>query len=259
MSDELKAPFVFVPEGAPAPDEVRGPEWLRIPATFVPRGGGRLTPSGQPWPCDRNGQEWPKDRLGRPVCPLWDLYPGVRAPGEGPPGGDDPVAAYIVADAVFRDPAAVAGLTQLAATGGRSGAGVSPPSGIVSPAAPDRDKQWLVRTQHGKQPVYDIYVGGLGDESIGHAVLNFAQEQSERREHSVAYFPFDANASPDTAGTALARYIDTLPADAQVNLIGHSYGGDTAAKAVALTTHPVNLLITIDPVSLVLRVTHIAG
>jgi len=40
-----------------------------------------------------------------------------------------------------------------------------------------------------------------------------------------------------------------LPPDARINVIGHSYGGDTAAKAVAATGKGVDLLITIDPVS----------
>jgi pimeloyl-ACP methyl ester carboxylesterase len=42
-----------------------------------------------------------------------------------------------------------------------------------------------------------------------------------------------------------------LPADARINLIGHSYGGDTAAKAAAAASRPINLLVTIDPVSLI--------
>gem|GEM_PF-3835598 len=34
-------------------------------------------------PKDKNGRDWPKDRWGRPMRPLWDYPPGVRAPGEG--------------------------------------------------------------------------------------------------------------------------------------------------------------------------------
>ncbi len=135
------------------PDSVRGPDWVRVPATFVPRGGGRLTPSGQPWPRDRNVQEWPKDRLGRPVCPLWDLYPGVRAPGEGVPGADDPVAALMATDAVFRDPAAAAGLVQTAADGGRDGRVGADDSSPGRPAAP---------AQHGNRPVDDGSAGPGG-------------------------------------------------------------------------------------------------
>jgi hypothetical protein len=115
QGDDVKIPFVFVPEGAPVPDAVRAPDWVRIPATFVPRGDKRLTPTGRPWPRDRSGREWPTDRLGRPICPLWDLYPGVRAPGEAAADGGDPIAAFNEADAVFRDPARAAGLVLLAA------------------------------------------------------------------------------------------------------------------------------------------------
>jgi hypothetical protein len=127
--DGVKVPFVFVPEGASVPDAVRGPDWVRIPATFVPRGGERLTPSGQPWPRDRSGREWPKDRLGRPICPLWDPSPGVRAPGEAAPDGGDPIAAFNEPDAVFRDPARAAGLVQPAAGGGTDGRLTAPPLG----------------------------------------------------------------------------------------------------------------------------------
>ena len=241
MSDELKTPFVFVPDGSPAPDAVRGPNGIRVPATFVPRGGGRLTPSGQPWPRDRTGREWPKDRLGRPVCPLWDLYPGVRAPGEAAPESGDPVAAFLAMDAVFRDPAAAAGLLQTAAASGRGespGAGDNAPTG---PAVPD--KQWAATARPGTQPVYDIYVGGAWDESESHNVLGYADRNHNQAGHNTEYFPWN------TDEHALARYIDSLPANALINLIGHSLGGDTAAKAAALARHPINLLVTVDPVS----------
>jgi hypothetical protein len=75
---------VFVPEGHKPPPHVLEPGWFKVPATFVPRGGGRRMPSGAPWPKDSKGRDWPKDRWGRPMRPLWDYPPGVRAPGEGP-------------------------------------------------------------------------------------------------------------------------------------------------------------------------------
>jgi len=111
MAEDLKSPFLFVPEGAPVPDAVKGPEWIRIPATFVPRPSGRLTSAGHPWPRDRHGRDWARDRFGRPICPLNEMAPGVRAPGEDVPSGDDPVAAFMAMEAVFRDPIAAAGLT----------------------------------------------------------------------------------------------------------------------------------------------------
>jgi len=152
MSDELKTPFVFVPEGAPVPDAVRGPEWMRTPATFVPR-GGRVAAASQPWPKDRASGDWPKDRFGRPICPLTDMAPGVRAPGEGIADSGDPVAAFRAADAVFRDPAGAAGLVQTAADGGLDGRLGADDSSRVGPAAP---------AQHGKRPVDDISAGPGG-------------------------------------------------------------------------------------------------
>jgi hypothetical protein len=40
--DELKLPFIFVPHGAPEPVEWLGkhPDWIKLPATVVPRGRG---------------------------------------------------------------------------------------------------------------------------------------------------------------------------------------------------------------------------
>ncbi|MBY0406897.1 MAG: hypothetical protein K2Q01_04345 [Rickettsiales bacterium] len=52
----------------------------------------------------------------------------------------------------------------------------------------------------------------------------------------------------DTIDRAVAL-IDALPTDVQVNIIGHSYGGDTAAKVVIQRPDRINLLITNDPVS----------
>jgi hypothetical protein len=77
--------------------------------------GWRRTPGGQPWPKDKNGRDWPQDRWGRPMRPLWDYPPGVRAPGKsvapGEPGSvttDDAIDAYLRAEAMFADPAGMA-------------------------------------------------------------------------------------------------------------------------------------------------------
>jgi hypothetical protein len=152
MPNEPGISFVFVPHGALVPDKLRGADWVRIPATLVPRGSRRLTPSGQPWPSDRNGRDWPMDRFGRPICPLAELPPGGPAPGEATLGNDDPVAAYLAAGAAFHDPAAAAGPGQAAAAGGGSNTGGSPSSG---PAAPDWSGKPAI-PQPGKPPVSDI-------------------------------------------------------------------------------------------------------
>ena len=88
----------------------------RIPGSFVPPPARRrCTPGGQPWPKDKNGRDWPKDRWGRPMRPLWDYPPGVRAPGEGVAPGEpgsistaDAINAYLRAEAMFADPLGMA-------------------------------------------------------------------------------------------------------------------------------------------------------
>jgi hypothetical protein len=53
--DEIKLPFIFVPHGLPEPPEwlERRPDYIKLPATFVPRArsGGRTNPSSpnSPW------------------------------------------------------------------------------------------------------------------------------------------------------------------------------------------------------------------
>jgi hypothetical protein len=68
-------------------------------------------PGGQPWPKDKNGRDWPQDRWGRPMRPLWDYPPGVRAPGEGVAPGEpgsvttaDAINAHLQAEAMLADP-----------------------------------------------------------------------------------------------------------------------------------------------------------
>jgi hypothetical protein len=158
----LVVPFIFVPRGDPLP--IAGlrehPDWIRVPATFVPRApaagedgpqwnvqvgtqaepaaaagtaepgipgsfapkapGRKRLPNGQPWPKDGKGRDWPKDRWGRPMRPLWDYPPGVRAPGEGAAPGapgsigtDEAISAYMRVACVFGRSAASAARTNL--------------------------------------------------------------------------------------------------------------------------------------------------
>lgn len=48
---------------------------------------------------------------------------------------------------------------------------------------------------------------------------------------------------------AVIDYINTLPADEPIVLIGHSYGGDTAWNVADSITRNIDLLVTLDPVS----------
>ena len=78
-----------------------------------PRGGACR--AARPGPRTENGRDWPKDRWGRPMRPLWDDPPGVRAPGEGVAPGEpgsiseaDAINAYLRAEAMFADPVGMA-------------------------------------------------------------------------------------------------------------------------------------------------------
>jgi hypothetical protein len=122
----LKVPAIMVPHGSPPPwpwggARARPPQAVQAPAPEVePRVPGSFAPppkrrkrqpGGQPWPKDKNGRNWPQDRWGRPMRPLWDYPPGVRAPGEGVAPGEpgsistaDAIDAYLKAEAVFANP-----------------------------------------------------------------------------------------------------------------------------------------------------------
>jgi pimeloyl-ACP methyl ester carboxylesterase len=112
----------------------------------------------------------------------------------------------------------------------------------VAPAVPDWSSRPLP-PQPGKPPTYDVYVGGFGDEIQGGPVLRYAKEHDDEPGHNAVYFPWD------TSVAALAKYLDSLPPGSHINLIGHSYGGDTAANVALLTRRRIDVLITIDPVS----------
>jgi hypothetical protein len=126
----LKVPAIMVPHGSPPPwprggARARPPQSAqastptvepRIPGSFAPPPKRRKRqPGGQAWPKDKNGRDWPQDRWGRPMRPLWDYPPGVRAPGEGVVPGEpgsvstaDAINAYLRAEAMFADPVGMA-------------------------------------------------------------------------------------------------------------------------------------------------------
>lgn len=86
----------------------------------------------------------------------------------------------------------------------------------------------------------DIFVGGFGD-SRSQIVQGYYATYHQHHPDS-AYYQW-------TQQSAIEQDINSTPAGDPVNLIGHSYGGDTAAAAALNTCGRVNLLITIDPVS----------
>lgn len=89
--------------------------------------------------------------------------------------------------------------------------------------------------------VHKIFIGGGGDDWISEIVKNYYQRYRRLNpEYQCSYFSW-------TDGRDAGEFVRTLPTGAHVTIVGHSYGGDAAC--FALTTRPVNVLITIDPVS----------
>jgi RHS repeat-associated protein len=86
----------------------------------------------------------------------------------------------------------------------------------------------------------DIFIGGLTDSTFA-SVKNYYDVYSSKFGNS-AYFEYDQ-------ADAIMALIDRQPVDEPINLIGHSLGGSTAADIAAAAKRRINLLITIDPVS----------
>ncbi|CFU06544.1 YD repeat-containing protein [Burkholderia pseudomallei] len=86
----------------------------------------------------------------------------------------------------------------------------------------------------------DIFVGGFGDGSSG-IVQGFYSTYHQKNPDS-SYYSWKDEA-------AILKDIANTPEGDPIHLIGHSYGGDTAAKAAMKACRKVDLLITIDPVS----------
>lgn len=90
------------------------------------------------------------------------------------------------------------------------------------------------------RPVHKVFIGGGGDDWISHIVKGYFRRYQHRNpEYVCIYFSW-------TDGD-LDAFVRELPTAASVTLVGHSYGGDAAC--FALTTRPIDVLITIDPVS----------
>jgi pimeloyl-ACP methyl ester carboxylesterase len=87
----------------------------------------------------------------------------------------------------------------------------------------------------------DIFVGGFGDGYTGHRiVVNYFETYKETQKNSKYY---DWN---DSSG--IISLLDSLPDSEDINLIGHSYGGDSAGNICAHYKRSIKLLITVDPV-----------
>ncbi len=137
--DELKLPFIFVPHGEPEPtDWLRDhPDYIKLPATFVPRaqGDGRADRSSAGPPPDQrrtiDGLGAPPDPAA-PRPPTGNTMPKQAATNEAPDRAstlDNPIAAYLQASKAFAT----------AASSYMSGRGAAPdPSADVGNAPADR-------------------------------------------------------------------------------------------------------------------------
>jgi RHS repeat-associated protein len=83
----------------------------------------------------------------------------------------------------------------------------------------------------------DIYIGGLADASMG-TVRDWVRDHAP----SAKYFEWDQRRD-------ILQFISGLPQNEPINLIGHSYGGDTAAWVAVDSCRTITSLVTIDPVS----------
>jgi len=240
----IKIPAVMVPRD-PRPGE-SGTQWNvqldlpneppATPTAAAPETRAGFAPIGRPgkWPVDRNGRPWPRSRFGQPMCPIDELPPGVRKPGEATapdmPGSGDPVAAWRTMNAVFADPGRFAGI--VASDSGQRGVQYAEVSRNVKTDASQTDAP--------PRPVY-IFVGGYKDD-VYENVWNYYIDFESKHPGQAFYF---SQAAPER----IKDFIASLPKGTPVNLIGHSYGADTAAKIFESSTGKINTLITIDPVS----------
>lgn len=86
-----------------------------------------------------------------------------------------------------------------------------------------------------------IFIGGFFD-SFLRIVKNYAKEyRINNSGHLVKYFSW-------TDKEEIINYINSIPSSEPINLIGHSFGGHTAAQVAAGTVRPIDLLVTVDPV-----------
>lgn len=128
-------------------------------------------------------------------------------------------------------------------TDGGGGGSASPSRRKPSRNTAPLKKISSVRTPDGQEVKRaNIFVGGSGDSTFGHNVLN--SSSLHRDTYGDNYY------ATNDQDKEISKQISHLPKGHEINLIGHSWGGDTAAKAAVANPGKVRLLITIDPVSI---------
>ena len=100
-----------------------------------------------------------------------------------------------------------------------------------------------IADQYGNVPdQVNIFIGGAGDQDVNGNVQN----SFSLNRYSVGDNYYFTN---DSEKSVIAFIKDNVPKDIEVNVTGHSWGGDTAAKVALALPNRVNKLITIDPVT----------
>jgi hypothetical protein len=105
----------------------------------------------------------------------------------------------------------------------------------------------IAKALEGKKVI--IIVGGFADKTLGHIMQNYSGALVDQRDAAgrnkddpkIVYFTYEQT-------DKLAAYLKTCKNKKDVAVIGHSYGGDTAATAVK-KVGGIGALVTIDPVS----------
>ncbi|MBN8530389.1 MAG: alpha/beta hydrolase [Alphaproteobacteria bacterium] len=127
----------------------------------------------------------------------------------------------------------------------RLGIGGGRPTATIKPVYKPLSKISSPRGSEGRgKSVVNVFVGGADDEEglLGnHPVRN----SSSLRE-GVYGNNYYANHTQDMD---IGSFITRLPKNITINLIGHSYGGDTAAKIAVANPGRVEMLVTVDPTS----------
>jgi hypothetical protein len=100
---------------------------------------------------------------------------------------------------------------------------------------------------------FDIFIGGFLDKWDSQIVYRYYTEFGRKYRDTTVfrsdYFSHDGlRGDTKDGGQHLESYIRQLPDNAVINLIGHSYGGDTATQVAGSGGRAINVLITIDPV-----------
>jgi RHS repeat-associated protein len=88
----------------------------------------------------------------------------------------------------------------------------------------------------------DLFVGGFFDKITNGPVRQYYKDPLRIKGTYDNYFTWDEKSK-------MLDYIKSLPSGEPINIIGHSYGGSTAADVVACSSRRINSLTTVDPAS----------